>query len=415
VAFLDDDVVVSSRWYEELTGDLAGVDGSVAGVQGRIIVPLPPDRTATDRERNVSGLEHARWATADMAYRRSRLVAVGGFDQRFPRAFREDADLAIRMMDAGGTLVVGERHVFHPVQPGPWWISISQQAGNASDALMRRAHGGSWRRRAEAPRGRFPAHVVSVGASLGAVIGVWIGRTRLTRACFSVWALVTGDFLRRRIDRGPRTPAELMTMGVTSLVIPFAAVWHRLRGELRWRDASTWRGPRPHAVLFDRDGTLIEDVPFNADPGLVRPTPYARDAIERLRAEGIATAVITNQSGVARGLFAMNDVEAVNQRVEELLGPVGPWFVCPHGEDEGCRCRKPGSEMVVRAATAVGTTPAECVVIGDTGADVQAALRAGARAILVPNPRTRAEEIRDAPEVATSLPHAIDLVLGATR
>jgi D-glycero-D-manno-heptose 1,7-bisphosphate phosphatase len=70
--------------------------------------------------------------------------------------------------------------------------------------------------------------------------------------------------------------------------------------------------------------------------------------------------------------------------------------------------------MVARAASTVGTTPAECVVVGDTGADVQAGLHAGARAILVPNPRTRVEEISDAPEVARSLPHAIDLILGAS-
>lgn len=414
VAFLDDDVVVPPHWYEQLLADLAVVDGSVAGVQGRITVPLPPDRAPTDRERGVHGLERARWATADMAYRRSMLYAVGGFDPRFPRAFREDADLAIRAMDAGGTLVVGERHVLHPVQPAPWWISVSQQAGNASDALMRRAHGQSWRLRAEAPPGRFPAHVMSVGAAMAVVIGASTGRTRLTRIAIVVWTLVTGDSFRRRIAPGPKTPAELSTMALTSVAIPFAALWHRLRGEFRWRHASSWGASRPRAVLFDRDGTLIEDVPFNADPSLVQPTPYARDAIDRLRAEGIATAVITNQSGVARGLLAMDDVKAVNARVEQLLGPLGPWFVCPHGQDEGCSCRKPGSEMVARAASAVGTIPSECVVIGDTGADVQAALHAGARAILVPNPRTRVEEIRDAPEVATSLPHAVDLILGAT-
>jgi histidinol-phosphate phosphatase family protein len=414
VAFLDDDVVVPSQWYEQLLADLAVVDGSVAGVQGRVIVPLPLERAPTDRERSVNGLEHARWATADMAYRRSMLSAVGGFDPRFPRAFREDADLAIRMMDAGGTLVVGERHVVHPVQPAPWWISIDQQAGNASDALMRRAHGKAWRHRAEAPAGRFPAHVMSVGSAVGVLIGAFSGRAWLTRIAFLSWALVTGDSFRRRIARGQKSPAELSTMALTSVAIPFAAIWHRLRGEFRWRHASSWKASRPRAVLFDRDGTLIEDVPFNADPDLVQPTPYARDAIDRLRAEGIATAVITNQSGVARGLLAMDDVSAVNARVEQLLGPLGPWFICPHGPDEGCRCRKPGSEMVARAASAVGTTPAQCVVIGDTGADVQAGLHAGARAILVPNPRTRVEEIWDAPEVARSLPHAIDLILGAS-
>ena len=74
---------------------------SVGGVQGRISVPLPADRRPTDWERGTAGLETAKWITADMAYRTDVLRRVGGFDERFPRAFREDADLALRVLDAG--------------------------------------------------------------------------------------------------------------------------------------------------------------------------------------------------------------------------------------------------------------------------------------------------------------------------
>jgi histidinol-phosphate phosphatase family protein len=169
----------------------------------------------------------------------------------------------------------------------------------------------------------------------------------------------------------------------------------------------------PKAVLFDRDGTLVVDVPYNGDPDRVVVAPGAREAVGRLRAAGVATAVVSNQSGVARGLLRVEQVEAVNRRVEELLGPLGPWMVCLHGPGDGCRCRKPGPGLIEAAAGALGVEPGECVVIGDIWADVEAARAAGARAVLVPTGVTRAEEVAAAPEVAADLLAAVELVLGA--
>src|SRR3954452_23042503 len=95
------------------------------------------------------------------------------------------------------------------------------------------------------------------------------------------------------------------------------------------------------AVLFDRDGTLVHDVPYNGDPAEVRPVAGARAALDRLRAAGLRLGVVTKQSGIARGLLTTDQVTLVNKRVEELLGPFDTWQVCPHGDDDGCRCRKP--------------------------------------------------------------------------
>jgi histidinol-phosphate phosphatase family protein len=134
--------------------------------------------------------------------------------------------------------------------------------------------------------------------------------------------------------------------------------------------------------------------------------------VARLRHAGVPLALISNQSGVARGLLTMADVEAVNRRVEELVGPLGPWLVCPHGPDDGCGCRKPAPGLVLAAAAALGVDPAACAVIGDIGADMGAARAAGARAILVPTAVTRPEEVADAPEVAATLDGAVDLLVG---
>jgi histidinol-phosphate phosphatase family protein len=165
------------------------------------------------------------------------------------------------------------------------------------------------------------------------------------------------------------------------------------------------------AVLLDRDGTLIEDVPYNAEPDKVRPVPGARAALDRLRAAGLRLGVVSNQSGLARGLFDERELARVNARVEELLGPFDTWRVCPHDASAGCGCRKPMPGLIHTAAHDLGTTPERCVVIGDIGGDVQAALAAGAAAVLVPNPATRPEEIAEAPAVADTLTAAVDLVL----
>ncbi|MFB9447292.1 HAD-IIIA family hydrolase [Dactylosporangium vinaceum] len=165
------------------------------------------------------------------------------------------------------------------------------------------------------------------------------------------------------------------------------------------------------AVLLDRDGTLIEDVPYNGDPALVRPMPGARAALDRLRATGLRLGVVTNQSGLARGRFGAAQLELVNARVEELLGPFDTWQVCPHDDADGCRCRKPRPGLVHAAAAALGTTAERCVLIGDIGRDMAAALAAGATGILVPTAVTLPAEVAAAPAVAPDLTSAADLIL----
>jgi HAD superfamily hydrolase (TIGR01662 family) len=418
VALLDDDVVLPEGWSGRLAADLRTADATptVGATQGRLRVPLPTHRPPTDWERSTAGLESARWATADMAYRRDALVAVDGFDERFPRAYREDADLALRVRAAGWELVVGARVTTHPVRPADDGISVRVQAGARDDALMRALHGPAWRVLAETGRGRFPWHVatvVSAGVALGALV---TGRRRTAAGAAAAWAGLTLDFLARRVAPGPRLhdeggAAEWRRMAWTSAVIPFAAVRHRAAGLRAHRGgAPAWR-PAPRAVLFDRDGTLVHDVPYNGDPGRVRPVEGARDVLDALRSAGIRVGMVTNQSGVARGLVSAQQVERVNARVEELLGPFDVVEVCPHGPSDGCACRKPAGGMVLAAARRLGLAPWETAVVGDIGADVEAAVAAGARAVLVPTEATLHDEVEHAPAVAPDLAAAVQLVL----
>ncbi|WP_414709405.1 D-glycero-alpha-D-manno-heptose-1,7-bisphosphate 7-phosphatase [Pseudonocardia sp.] len=172
------------------------------------------------------------------------------------------------------------------------------------------------------------------------------------------------------------------------------------------------RSRAPEAVLFDRDGTLVVDVPYNADPARVRPMPGAREALRLLRAARVRVGVVTNQSGIARGLLTPAEARRVNRRVEQLLGPFAVWQVCPHGPADGCACRKPRPGMVLAAARRLGLAPDRIAVVGDIGADVEAATAAGATAVLVPTPVTRREEIAAAPTVRPDLVSAVRHLLG---
>ncbi|MEV0147544.1 MULTISPECIES: glycosyltransferase [unclassified Nonomuraea] len=262
VAFLDDDVVPGPGWYEALWKDLAGLPPQVAGSQGRIRVPLPADRRPTDAERNTAGLAGALWITADIAYRRAALEEVGGFDERFPRAYREDADLALRLTNRGHRLVRGERVTVHPVREDGFWASVRFQRGNADDALMRRLHGPGWREAIGGARGRLRRHAATTALGLAATgLGVarLLGARRRDTASLSDrlpgarpspargvpawpamaaaagWAALTAEFAWARIAPGPRTPREVLRMAVTSVLIPPVACAHRLRGEWKVR------------------------------------------------------------------------------------------------------------------------------------------------------------------------------------
>jgi HAD superfamily hydrolase (TIGR01662 family) len=426
IAFLDDDVAVPVDWCRRLIKDLADLPATVAASQAWLNVPSPEGRRPTDAERRTMGLGGALWITADMAYRRAALVETGGFDERFPRAFREDSDLAIRTVRSGYRIAWGERVTTHPLASSTSLrTSLRDQAGNADNALLRAKYGPGWRSLIGTTQGRTGRHLITSAAAIAALGAGALSLSKrkgsgrslkgVAAAAGLVWLGLTAEFAAARILPGPRTAREISTMVATSVLIPPLAVAHRLRGELRVRLAprSAQQAPsaqqaaskKPRAVLFDRDGTLIKDVPYLADPRRVQPMPGARRTLNQLRRRGVAVGVVSNQSGVARGLINPDELAQVNARVESLLGPFDTWQVCPHAPDAGCSCRKPEPGMVTAAARELGLAPGECLLIGDIGSDVDAALAAGARAVLVPTRHTKVGEIDHAQQVAAVAPN----------
>ncbi len=149
-----------------------------------------------------------------------------------------------------------------------------------------------------------------------------------------------------------------------------------------------------NAIFLDKDGTLIEDVPYNVDPALIRLYPDVPEALRRFRAAGYRLIVISNQAGVARGYFEESALAGVRETLYRLLAaegvPLDGFYYCPHHPDGvvagyavSCQCRKPGPGMILRAAREHGVDLAGSWMIGDILNDVEAGSRAGCRTVLV--------------------------------
>lgn len=181
------------------------------------------------------------------------------------------------------------------------------------------------------------------------------------------------------------------------------------------------------AVFLDKDGTLIDDVPYNVDPARVRLTRGAREGVAMLRAAGYALVVASNQSGVARGLFTHRDLLAVRLRIEQLLElRFDGFYCCPHLPAGAvaeyaivCGCRKPEPGLLTRAARELGLDLARSWMVGDILGDVEAGRRAGCRTVLLHpdgDPREWSREPERAPTiVAADLGEAARRILAAAR
>ncbi len=150
------------------------------------------------------------------------------------------------------------------------------------------------------------------------------------------------------------------------------------------------------AVFLDKDGTLVEDVPYNVDPLRIRLAAGAAEGLAALHAAGFRLAVVSNQSGVARGLFPESALRGVEARLRELLAEIGVplagFYYCPHHPAGTvaeyvceCDCRKPAAGLLRRSATELGLDLGRSWMVGDILDDVQAGRAAGCRTVLLDN------------------------------
>lgn len=231
IALTDDDCVPESDWLRMGLGAFAA-DPEIAAATGRMVVPLPDD--PTDYERNEAGLEGAEFVTANCFVRRVVLQSIGGFDERFTAAWREDSDLHFRLMRGGYRIVRAPGAVVvHPVRPARWGISLRQQRKTFFDALLYKKHPDLYRDRIR-PRPPWDYYgSVAALAAMGA--GAVAGAPAASVVGAGAWVALTGRFCARRLRRTSRAPRHVAEMVVTSALIPPLSVYWRLRGALRFR------------------------------------------------------------------------------------------------------------------------------------------------------------------------------------
>lgn len=181
----------------------------------------------------------------------------------------------------------------------------------------------------------------------------------------------------------------------------------------------------PDAVFLDRDGTIIEDAHYIKSPDQVRLLPGAARAVRRINTAGVPAIVITNQSGIARGLSRVEDYEAVRAYYESLLAAEGAHidasYFCPHHPSVTgpCDCRKPGTKLFENAIRDFGLDPDNVAYVGDRWRDVSASKKLGGRGIMIASPMTTDDDRRraqaDGIETAPSLEAAVRTLFGLTE
>jgi GT2 family glycosyltransferase len=229
IAFTDDDTVPDRDW---LRNGLLAFGNDVDALWGRITMPLPDQ--PTDYERDASHLATAEFVTANCFCRKTMLDALGGFDERFRLAWREDSDFHFRLLAMGARIRhVPQAVVVHPVRPARWGVSISQQKKIQFDALLYKKHPLLYRQKIRAaPRWDY---YLTVASLLAAPAGVVLGHAPLAVGAAAVWLGMTARMARARLKDTAKSAAHVIEMAVTSAAIPVLAVWWRLVGALRFR------------------------------------------------------------------------------------------------------------------------------------------------------------------------------------
>jgi glycosyltransferase involved in cell wall biosynthesis len=231
IAFTDDDTVASPEWLEK--GLQAFKDGDrVQAVWGRIVMPL--GKEPTDYEQDAKNLENAEFVTANCFILKSTLEKLGGFDERFRFAWREDADIYFRLLRSSAHIAhVPAAVVVHPIRPAHWGVSVSQQKKVQFDALLYKKHPGLYRQKIRAkPRWDYYAIVLSL---LFFIVGVAIDESILSVGAACVWLALTGRFCWLRLRNTIKTPSHIGEMIVTSALIPPLSVFWRFVGALKFR------------------------------------------------------------------------------------------------------------------------------------------------------------------------------------
>jgi D-glycero-D-manno-heptose 1,7-bisphosphate phosphatase len=170
------------------------------------------------------------------------------------------------------------------------------------------------------------------------------------------------------------------------------------------------------AVFIDRDGTIMEDRDYCSDPSDVKLFPGAPETLRRLKSNGFKLIIMTNQSGIGRGLFTLDQYRAVEAEVLRQFGAglIDATYFCPHLPGQQCSCRKPATGMILEATREYQIDLSRSFLVGDKEIDVECARNAGVRSIRVKTGPQRDTSDSTADWVAEDLRAAVEIVLNTT-
>ncbi|WP_128546481.1 glycosyltransferase family 2 protein [Larkinella soli] len=231
IGFTDDDCIPAPDWISQA---VEAFRNGAQVISGRVRVPLRDQ--PTEYEKITSLLETAEFVTANCFCRRAALEAVGGLEERFDIAWREDSDLQFKFLEKGIPIEKRpEALILHPVRTSPWWASLKDERKNAYDALLYKRHPRLFRERIPRYLGLvtlYYAVVISflVGVGLGLA-----GEPRGASAAFGVWAVCMVVLVGMRLQRSDWAPASFVPVLMTSVLTPFLSVYWRLYGAFKYR------------------------------------------------------------------------------------------------------------------------------------------------------------------------------------
>jgi glycosyltransferase involved in cell wall biosynthesis len=229
IAFTDDDCIPDRCW---LQAGLAAFVDAVEAVSGRIVVPL--SENPSDYEYNTSHLSKSEFATANCFYLRSTLDRVGGFDERFTAAWREDSDLFFSLLEQKSVCSYApDAIVLHPIRPSRWGVSIFQQQKSMFNALLYKKHPQLYLQKIQM---QPPWHYYSILSTYFLLLYGMLKRSKLQTICgIGLWLGLTSRFCLQRLRVTNHHPNHIAEMAITSVVIPPLSIFWRLWGAIKFR------------------------------------------------------------------------------------------------------------------------------------------------------------------------------------
>ena len=230
VAFTDDDCIPDAGWLTDFWS--AYNDETAIAYTGKLRVPLPEH--PTDYELNTANLEKAEFVTANCCCTKRALEIVGGFDERFSMAWREDSDLEFKLLEANIPIVkLQNALVVHPVRKAPWAVSIREQKKGVFNALLYKKYPRLYRQKIQSnPPWNYYLMIFAFIAGVAAIV---LDENRLALSCFFLWLLLLSILITKRLAKTSRSLDHVAEMVVTSVVIPFVSVYWQLVGAWKYR------------------------------------------------------------------------------------------------------------------------------------------------------------------------------------